>query len=478
MPPAAAKRKTKYSGASPATSDREPESPNHKRAKPSELEAIDSDDEKAALSAEQDEMMKLPAVVAAPPAAVKPEPSSMPVTPTAAAACVAAAMASMPVNPTLVKIREALAQTGVTESVNDPLFTLDEQMNIVLPDLSPLPGNKPCINVSSNAKNYGGKAMVFNDIKYVRKQFYKIGPGPRSWKMKFMTPFALARNIDPLPLGSYRNRWNDPQSSDYREHTEFGHPELRQSKLAFRLMNDPLEGSGATNVAFDQWLDMLHSAQVQALEALVEVLPKAFPSINSSVTKDKKSTMFMNASLAQVLEQRTKFLEVAPKEGEAHVRALHFSQELFTYASENQQNALRSVDFRSRSGNEEITKMLRESLEVIPKNSTQQKPMPMIDQPLRIFRMLSAKEVEVNPEAHPFVEMTPAQEATLFGSGRESVVSVAFELVLDTNREGDKVVFKSKVLGILWYGWADIFTNDVQIKNASKIVFPHAPNVE
>lgn len=293
-----------------------------------------------------------------------------------------------------------------------------------------------------------------------------------------MTPFALARNIDPLPLGSYRNRWNDPESSDYREHTEYGHPELRQSKLGFRLMNDPLEGSGATNVAFDQWLDMLHQAQVLALESLVDVLPKAYPSINASVMKDKKSTMFMAASTAQVLQQRTKFLEVEPKDGQSHVRALHFNQELFTYASEQQQNALRSVDFRSRSGNEEITKMLKESLENIPKNSTQQKPMPMIDQPLRIFRMLSAKEVAANPEAHPFVEMTPAQEASLFGSGRESVVSVAFELVLDTNKDGDKVVFKSKVLGILWYGWADIFTNDVQIKNSSKIVFPHAPHVE
>lgn len=293
-----------------------------------------------------------------------------------------------------------------------------------------------------------------------------------------MTPFALARNVDPLPLGSYRNRWNDPQSSDYREDTKYGHPELRQSKLGFRLMNDPLEGSGATNVAFDKWLDMLQQAQELALNELVDVLPRAFPQINAQVVRDKRSTMFMNASMKDVLKHKTKFLEVTPKDGEAHVRALHFSQELFTYASEAQQQALRSVEFRSRSGNEEITKMLRESLDVIPKNATQQRPMPMIDQPLRIFRMLSSKELEANPEAHPFVEMTPAQEASLFGCGRESVVSVAFELVLDSNKDNDKIVFKSKILGILWYGWADIFINDVQIKNASKIVFPHAPNVD
>lgn len=196
MPAASApKRKSKYSTASPASSSstKDHESPNNKRARPAQLESIDSEDERRAASAELDDLVDLPPVAAAAATAVKPEPRSQPLTPAAAAAKVEAAVASVAVNPTLVKIREALAETGVTESVNDPLFTLDEQMNIVLPDLSPLPGDKPCINVSSTSKNYGGKAKVYNDVKYVRKQFYKIGPGPRSWKVSCKHALTLTR---------------------------------------------------------------------------------------------------------------------------------------------------------------------------------------------------------------------------------------------------------------------------------------------
>lgn len=67
--------------------------------------------------------------------------------------------------------------------------------------------------------------------------------------------------------------------------------------------------------------------------------------------------------------------------------------------------------------------------------------------------------------------MSYDEAKTLFAT-RESVVSVAFKLMLDVHK--DIVHIKSDIMGILWLQYCDQFAGEATIKDIQDIKFQHA----
>lgn len=101
------------------------------------------------------------------------------------------------------------------------------------------------------------------------------------------------------------------------------------------------------------------------------------------------------------------------------------------------------------------------------------KPIPRWENELHIYRILSPAERKENPNSNPFVLMTVDEQIRLMGCKKKSIVSVAYRVSL-TARERSKIKVQYDPLAIVWYGWAEFFTQQQTMNNAADIQFDFA----
>ncbi len=355
----------------------------------------------------------------------------------------------------------AKATDGGRSTLNKPIEMLNEQMNLYMPPLKDEHGNDL---ISVNLAVKGNQRYV--NVRYTGKpQKFLVGTGQRLYKFAAMSPFARTRYVDPLPYGSFKNRWNDPNSETYRQ-SKFKISQMASS-LQFQLTNERLSEDELENKEANPWLAWNQQVDSMVFEQVLKNLNKFFPSIHSQIQKnlDKVGMEMTRENVRRELLSVWKGLvETDPKTKQ--IQYMQFSQKLFRFASDQEQAKLSCEEFQCRSGDPELTQLLKNSLVQIPANET--KPQPRWENDLKLYRCLSNEERLSNPEGSPFVRMTYEEERDLF-SDKNSIVSVAYEFSLGCN--DTKITLRHDPIGIIWLGKLDLFERAPVLANPSAIRF-------
>lgn len=103
-----------------------------------------------------------------------------------------------------------------------------------------------------------------------------------------MTPFAVARYCDPLPLGSMMNMFNDKNSAKYNPNPKFP-VKMKTAKFSFQLCNERFQGSDATNSDYDNFLDGMVGIENELFEQTLLQLSKQFPMQYQYITEQIES---------------------------------------------------------------------------------------------------------------------------------------------------------------------------------------------
>jgi len=345
--------------------------------------------------------------------------------------------------------------------LNEPLIKLDRQMNLYKPPLKNAKGNE-LINV--RRKKYKGK--FYTNITYTGlNQKFLIGTGHRCFKFSAMTPFARTRFCDELPFGLFRNRFNDPNSEDYKEPKY--KLKLMNSALSFQLTNERLTESQFTNEAMDEWLDWAEQVDRIVFEQVFKNIEKLYPAIYTQIKnkleKDEKETTSEN--IRKSLSERWRGI-VNVDSKSTQTRYVNFALRLFRFASQTEIQLLEQSDFECISKNEEITKALKKTLTQIPDGSDD--PIPRWENELDVYRCLSNQERKQNPEGGLFIKMTYDEIKDTF-AGKNCIVSVAMEFSLGTN--DNVITLKHEPIGILYLGNVNLFDTKPELANINDICF-------
>jgi hypothetical protein len=358
-----------------------------------------------------------------------------------------------------------------TSSVNAPLYKLDEQMHLIRTPVKDERGNS-LLSIKITAKGINR----YINIKYAGPpQLLLVGNNSTCYGFTKMTPFAVARYCDPLPMGSMMNMFNDKNSPKYVPNPKFP-VKLKTAKFSFQLCNERFQGSEATNVEYDNFLDEMVSIENELFEQSLLQLSKQFPAQYAYITEqveshqDPSQREMTKANIRSVFS--TMFGRgVAAGKDAPNSRYIPFSQPLLRIAKQSEIEQLQNPDFKCQSGNQQITDYLKQQLTYTDEDMS--KPIPRWENELKIYRILSPAERKENPDSNPFVLMTVDEQIRLMGCKKKSIVSVAYRVSL-TARERSKIKVQYDPLAIVWYGWAEFFTQQQTMNNAQDIQFDFA----
>lgn len=355
--------------------------------------------------------------------------------------------------------------------LNEPIQELNKQMNLYMP---PIRNNAGTSLIAVKVAVSKGNRYV--NVKYNGlPQKYLLGTGKRLFKFSLMSPFGRVRYVDPLPFGSVRNRWNDPQSQSYRV-SKFTKA-LIDSQLQYQLTNERLTEDELDNAEMNAFFDYVQDVEEDIFDKLLCNLDKFFPAIHGQIKKELdeenekrkkdglKEIELTKETLRPVLRSRWKGI-VQRDSDNASIRYIQFAPRLFRAAKDEELDLLKSSNFQCRSKEDEITELLKISLKV-PLGDTKT-VCPRVDNDLNMFRCLSNKERELNPEGSPFVHMSFNEEKELFAE-KSSITSVAFEISLGTN--DTKISLRHDHMGLLWLSDLRLFEKAPELTGASKIRF-------
>ena len=336
------------------------------------------------------------------------------------------------------------------DPINRPLVEINKDMNLMFLDLYNQQ-NEPLVRVNKKTvKSSTGKQTSYINILYTNRsitQKLTVFNCKLLYQFSLMTPFAMTRYPEPYPLGSYRNKWNDPHSECYdASKPEQKRPKLKDSKFGFELTNIPIEDSKSVNPLMDMFLNYCENLDQLIFRQVADQLEDLFPEIYLEMCKIVRTSGSEVSKLSIAVEFR-KFWSGLVSTDKYGVRKLKVDLKVFKYASENEIEALKQPDFKCQSGNEEITKFLKRSLTLEDENG--KKFGARWENSIPLYRCRSEKERnKLSGQKLNAFAATNYREAEELICKKSSVVSLIFSLKLVC--DSSKVYLKPDVQSILW----------------------------
>lgn len=271
------------------------------------------------------------------------------------------------------------------DDLNQPLKKLNEQLNLYMPPLKDSHDNSLVIVKKTKAKN-GDKYFV--NVNYRgRAQSFLIGSGQKVMNFALMTPFMRTRYPDPLPFGSHKSGFNDPESKIFNNY-KFGKPKLSAAVMGFELTNEPFLDNNNTYDEAEKFFEHLDQAQELLLLDLCSKLESIFPSVYKQ-TVDRLKILMQEPTPINIKNALPVKRLVFNDKNNILIKFMRFSHKLFRNATDQEKAMLESDSFQSKSGNAEITNYLKKTLTMLPNpEDDESTPVPKVDNELKLWRCL------------------------------------------------------------------------------------------